>query len=114
MKRTNKLNKRNHNTIASAEINTNAAHAEVSFIMIAKGVLGFRESAHLVKIAEETDCSISIASGKKFGSSKGILSLVNLGITAGKSLVLNIKGDRNEDAFREVSKIINGETDSNS
>lgn len=114
MKRNHKLNKRNHNTIATAEININAAHAEVSFIMIAKGVLGFRESAHLVKIAEETDCTISIASGKKFGSSKSILSLVNLGITAGKSLVLNIKGERNEDAFREVSKIINGETDSNS
>lgn len=114
MKRNHKFNKRNYTTTASAKINPNAAHAEVSFIMIAKGVLGFRESAHLVKIAEETNCLISIASGKKFGSNKSIFSLVNLGITAGKSLVLNIKGERNEDAFREVSKIINGETDSNS
>ncbi len=87
---------------------------EVSFIMVAKGVIGFRESAHIVKTANDTDCAISIASGKKFGTSKSILSLVNLGITNGKSLVLNIKGERKEEAFRELSKIIGGETDSNS
>ena len=87
---------------------------EVSFIMVAKGVIGFRESAHIVKIAEETNCSVSIASGKNFGTDKSILSLVNLMITAGKSLVLNIKGERNEEAFREISKIIAGETDGNS
>lgn len=87
---------------------------EVSFIMVAKGVIGFRESAHIVKVADATNCAISIASGKKFGTNKSILSLVNLGITNGKSLVLNIKGERNEEAFREVSKIISGETDSNS
>ena len=88
--------------------------AEVSFIMVAKGVIGFRESAHIVKTADDTDCTISIASGKKFGTNKSILSLVNLGITAGKSLVLNIKGERNEEAFREIAKIIGGETDGNS
>ena len=82
--------------------------------MVAKGVIGFRESAHIVKVAEDTNTSISIASGKKFGTSKSILSLVNLGLMAGKSLVLNIKGERNEEAFREVSKIIAGETDGNS
>ena len=97
------------------EVQPTAARAkEVSFIMVAKGVLGFRESAHIVKVAEDTNCSISIASGKKFGSNKSILSLVNLGIMNGKSLVLNIKGARNEEAFREVSKIIGGETDGNS
>lgn len=87
---------------------------EVSFIMVAKGVIGFRESAHIVKVAKDTNCSISIASGKNFGTDKSILSLVNLTITAGKSLVLNIKGERNEEAFREISKIIAGETDGNS
>ena len=48
------------------ETSTKAApENEVAFIMVAKGVLGFRESAHIVKIAEKTGCSISIASGKK-------------------------------------------------
>lgn len=86
---------------------------EVSFIMVAKGVLAFRESAHLIKVAEDTGCEITISSGKKLGNNKSILSLVNLGIVSGKSLVLNIKGERNEEAFREISKIIGGETDSN-
>ena len=90
------------------------AQPEVSFIMVAKGIIGFRESAHIVKVAEETNCLVSIASGKKFGTNKSILSLVNLGILPAKSLVLNIKGERNEEAFREISKIIGGETDSNS
>ena len=105
---------KNHRVAAQAEIPAKAPHAEVSFIMVSKGVIGFRESAHIVKIAEATNCSISIASGKKYGTNKSILSLVNLGIMAGKSLVLNIKGERNEEAFREVSKIIAGETDGNS
>ena len=104
--------KNNHKKAACAEIATRAQ--EVSFIMVAKGVLAFRESAHLIKVAEETGCEITIASGKKLGTNKSLLSLVNLGIMTGKSLVLNIKGERNEEAFREISKIIGGETDSNS
>lgn len=106
---------RKHHVAAVKEIQTETTpNKEVSFIMVAKGVIGFRESAHIVKIAEDTGCTISIASGKNFGTNKSILSLVNLAITAGKSLVLNIKGERNEDAFREVAKIIGGETDGNS
>lgn len=96
-----------------SQLKAHNAH-EVSFILVAKGVIGFRESAHIVKVAEATSCSISISSGKKFGTTASILSLVNLGITEGKSLVLSIYGKRNEEAFREVSKIISGETDSNS
>lgn len=105
---------KNSNNINRNVAAVKADAAEVSFIMVAKGVIGFRESAHIVKIAEDTGCTISIASGKNFGTNKSILSLVNLTITAGKSLVLNIKGERNEEAFREVSKIIGGETDGNS
>ena len=106
-----KVTKHNHKATPVVET---TPRKEVSFSMVAKGVIGFRESAHIVKVAEETNCSISIASGKKFGTDKSILSLVNLGICAGKSLVLNIKGERNEDAFRELSKILAGETDGNS
>ena len=106
---------KNHKIAQIAEVPIETPrNKEVSFIMVAKGVIGFRESAHIVRVADETNCSISIASGKNFGTSKSILSLVNLGINSGKSLVLNIKGERNEEAFREVSKIISGETDGNS
>ena len=112
MKHANKKNfKHNHKVLTIQETHRKD---EVSFIMVSKGVIAFRESAHIIKVAENTNCSVSIASGKNFGTSKSILSLINLGIMPGKSLVLNIKGERNEEAFREVSKIIAGETDGNS
>lgn len=87
--------------------------AVVSFILVAKGVLGLRECSHLVRIADETGCLIRLISGKKSGSTMSILSLANLGIAKGKSLVLSIHGARNEEAFREAFKVISGETDSN-
>ena len=87
--------------------------AVVSFMLVAKGILGFRECAHIVKIAEETGTLIRIISGKKIGTTKSILSLVNLEIAPGRSLVLSIHGARNQEAFHEVSKVIAGETDSN-
>ena len=105
--------KKNRKATATVEPKTQT-HNEVSFIMVSKGIIGFRESARLIKIAEDTNCTITIASGKKLGTTKSILSMVNLEIMPGKSLVLNIKGERNEEAFREVSKIIGGETDGNS
>lgn len=81
----------------------------VSFILVAKNTLGFRECAAIVNIANKTDCTVQIASGKKSGTSASILSLVGLGITFDKSLVLTIKGKRNDEAFREISKIISGD-----
>ena len=87
--------------------------AVVSFILVANGVLGLRECSHLVRIAEETGCLIRLVSGKKSGSTMSILSLANLEITKGKSLVLSIHGARNEEAFHEAIKVISGETDSN-
>ena len=82
--------------------------AVVSFIMVSKVKLCFRECAKIVKIAEDTNCLIEIASGTKSGSSESILSLANLGIVEDKSLVLTIKGENNAEAFKGVSKIING------
>ncbi len=115
MKLANNLKEKNNRLAACTEAPAEVMRAnEVSFIMVAKGVLAFRESAHIIKIAEETGCEITIAAGKKHGTSKSILSLVHLGIINGKSLVLNVKGERNDEAFREISKIIGGTTDSNS
>ena len=51
-------------TVAKAEPKTQATHNEVSFILVSKGIIGFRESARLIKIAEETNCTMTIASGK--------------------------------------------------
>ena len=89
------------------------AVAAVSFILVSKIKLCFRECASIVKVAEETGCLIEIAAGTKSGNSDSILSLVNLAVTADKSLVLTIHGENNHEAFNRVSKILSGtETDS--
>ncbi len=80
----------------------------ISFMLVSKVKLCFRECSKIIKIAEETGCIIEIASGTKSGTSESILSLVNLGITVDKSLVLTIKGTKNQEALKRVSKIING------
>ena len=85
--------------------------AVVSFIMVSKIKLCFRECANIVKVAEDTGCLIEIASGNKSGNSESILSLVNLAINVDKSLVLTIHGENNREAFNKVSKIINGESE---
>ena len=80
----------------------------VSFILVSKVKLCFRECSKIIKVAEETGCLIEIASGTKSGDTTSILSLVNLEIGIDKSLVLTIKGENKEDAFHRVSKILNG------
>lgn len=86
--------------------------AVVSFILVSKIKLCFRECAAIVKVAEDTGCLIEIAAGTKSGTSDSILSLVNLAVTADKSLVLTIHGENNHEAFNRVSKILSGETES--
>ena len=84
----------------------------VSFILVSKIKLCFRECAAIVKVAEDTGCLIEIAAGTKSGNTDSILSLVNLAITADKSLVLKIQGENNREAFNRVSKILSGESES--
>ena len=80
----------------------------VSFILVSKVKLCFRECSKIIKVAEDTGCLIEIASGTKSGDTSSILSLVNLEIGIDKSLVLTIKGENKEEAFHRVSKIIDG------
>ena len=72
--------------------------AVVSFRMVSKIKLCFRECASIVKVASDTACFVEIASGTKEGNSDSILSLVNLAVTAGQSLLLKIHGDNNKEA----------------
>ena len=83
----------------------------VSFILVSKIKLCFRECANIVKAAEETSCFVEIASGTKSGDSNSILSLVNMAVTAGQSLVLKIHGEKNREAFNRISKILSGESE---
>ena len=103
-------NKKNNTKSENKNLHKVSA-ASMSFILVAKVTLGFRECAKIVKIAQDTGCKVEIVSGNKSGTSESILSLCTLEISADKSLVLSIKGYRNADAFKEISKIISGETE---
>ncbi len=87
----------------------NKAATMVSFLLVTKTVLGFRESARLVEIARETGCTIRLAAGKRSGSSESLYSFVHMGLGAGNSVVLNIEGEAREEAFHAVQKVLNGE-----
>lgn len=108
----NKKNVRAEEAQTSDKVVATINPTVVSFILVAKVILGFRECAKIVKIAKDTGCTFEIASGTKAGTSESILSLVALEITADKSLVLTIKGTNTEEAFRGISKIISGEVES--
>lgn len=97
-------------SLSNSVTTVDSVPAVVSFILVAKNKLCFRECAQIVKIAEDTGCFVEIASGTKSGDTSSILSLVNLGITFNKSLVLTIRGENNKEAFSRISKIISGET----
>lgn len=103
--------KNKKNSTKLRDKNLNKVSNAMSFILVAKVTLGFRECAKMVKIAQDTGCKFEIASGSKTGTSDSILSLTMLEISADKSLVLTVKGDRAEDALKGISKIISGEVE---
>ena len=68
----------------------------------------FRECARIIKIAEETGCHISITAGKREGNSDSLLSLVKLGLTPGRTVIVSANGDAPELAFRDCLKVLDG------
>ena len=106
-----KKTKKNAETVESV---AEKIPAVVSFILVSKIKLCFRECAAIVKVAEDTACLIEIAAGTKSGNSDSILSLVNLAIGADKSFVLTIHGERNHEAFERVSEILSGKAETSS
>ncbi len=79
----------------------------VSFVMITKGILGFRESARLVKLAAESGCTIRLTAGDKVGSTDSVLSLTALGLGAGNSVFLSIDGRDKITALSGCARILN-------
>lgn len=112
-KKTAKTAEKKADKVVDTKVNTLAEKipAVVTFILVSKIKLCFRECAAIVKVAEDTGCLIEIAAGTKSGTSDSILSLVNLAINVDKSLVLTIHGENNHEAFERVSKILNGKSE---
>ena len=75
-----------------------------------KCMMGFRECSRLVAIARENGCVIRLAAGKKSGSTESMLSLIQMGLREGTSVVLSIQGEDSRAAFHECVKVLDGET----
>ena len=78
-----------------------------------KCMMGFRECARLVAVARETGCVIRLVAGKKSGSTDSMLSLVQMGLREGTSVVLSIRGEDSRAAFHECVKVLDGESVNN-
>lgn len=90
--------------------------AKSGAVVMRRGVgcmLGFRECAKLVKIAKETDCVIRLAAGKKSGSTESMLSLMQMGLREGTSVVLSVQGEDSRAAFHECVKVLDGKSVNN-
>ena len=81
----------------------------VPFYRTTKQHICFRECVILMKIAEETGCSIELVSGQQSGNTDSLLSLLKLGIASGTPIVLALKGANMEVAYRKCMEVLNGE-----
>jgi len=75
-----------------------------------KCMIGFRECARLVAIAQRTGSVIRLAKGKISGSTESMLSLAHMGLREGTSVVLSIQGGDSRAAFHECVKVLDGKS----
>ena len=65
-----------------------------------------RECAKLVKIAKETGCEIKIISKDKEGTTKSMMSLLQLELHPNKTASLFITGKNEREALQKVNKML--------
>ena len=75
-----------------------------------KGVLGFRECANLINIADETGTVITLISNSKVGSTKSMSSLIMLGLSEGKSVTVRFDGGDVHKAYLMTKDVLDGIT----
>lgn len=78
-------------------------------VSVVKQTICFRECAKLIKIAEETGCTIHLSAGERKGSTESLLSLVRLELTPGRTVVVSVNGQAPEEAFRGCLRVLDGE-----
>ncbi len=78
----------------------------ISSLVVANNVLGFRESAELMKVASDCGCTIRLASGDKNGSTESVLSLISMGLTGGKTVFLSVEGNDEASAIKGCARVL--------
>ena len=75
-----------------------------------KGILGFRESALLIKISEETGTEIKIYTKGKKCSTKSIMSMVKMGLKPGELISVEFRDGDIHSAFKKAKEVLDGIT----
>ena len=81
----------------------------VPFCRTSKQNICFRECVKLIKIAEETGCTIKLTAGQQSGTTGSLLSLLKLAIVPGTPIVLSLQGENMEQAYHMCMDVLNGE-----
>jgi len=78
----------------------------LSFLLIPNQALGWRECVRLVKAAKHHDCVVTLYNGERHGSTKSLLSLIRLGVAAGRLLTISVIGKHEQAALAAAQKIL--------
>ena len=83
-----------------------ADNANLSFLLIPNQALGWRECVRLVKAAKYHGCIITLYNGENHGSTNSLLSLIRLGVAAGRLLTISVIGKHEQAALAAAQKIL--------
>ena len=81
-------------------------NANLSFLPIPNQALGWRECVQLVKAAKYHGCVVTLYNGERHGSTKSLLSLIRLGVAAGRLLTISVIGKHEQAALATAQKIL--------
>ena len=72
----------------------------------ANSVVCFREAANIIKTVRKYNSEVELIRGSKTGTMKSILSIINLMIDYGDTVVIKAVGNDAEEVIRALIKII--------
>ena len=87
---------------------TDAKSGAVSYFIITKCTIGFREASRLVQIANETSSVIRIVAGRSTGNASSILSVIKMGIKENTPIAVSIMHGDTTAAFNKCLAVFNG------
>ena len=67
-------------------------------------------ASEIVKLADRFGCVVSLQKGSNRVNGNSILDMLTLAVERGQTVLVEIRGDKSEDAMREVVELLEGRT----
>ncbi len=67
-------------------------------------------ASEIVKLAERHGCVVSLQKGSNRVNGNSILDMLTLAVEKGQTVLVEIRGEKSEDALREVIELLEGRT----